>query len=160
MLNAGPIAVVVATLGLFSACVGQGQDVRPIAITIAADGCGSVPVHVEPAQRLRLDISNESRQQYEVAGPEGGLETLDIAPGETFEGFYFVPEGEASYAIFCTGADGSRSSIELNARSASGSPPIDLDNAATTSARPPPPWRSPSSSTPSPPAPRASRQDA
>ena len=127
MLNAGQIAVVMATLGLFSACGGKGEDVRPVEITIAASGCGSIETNVEPGQRLRLDISNDSPQEYEISAPEGGVETLHVAPGEEADAFYFVPEGDATYAINCMAADGNESFGVINAGSRGGSRPIDVD---------------------------------
>jgi uncharacterized cupredoxin-like copper-binding protein len=119
------LAIAAASLTLLAACGGKGEDVRPVEITIAEGGCGSIEITVEAGQRLRLDISNDSPQEYEISAAEGGVETLHIAPGEGAEAFYFVPEGDAAYAINCMAADGNESFGVINAGSG-GSRPIDV----------------------------------
>jgi uncharacterized cupredoxin-like copper-binding protein len=115
---------------LIVACTGGGSDVRTLRIEATDSGCEPSSFDVNPGQRVRLVLENESEAVYELSDPEGRIESLEAPPGEDTEQFADLPDGTATYILRCTSDSGSDSEIRIHAGEAEGPEPTSAPSAA------------------------------
>ncbi len=109
------LAAMGSVLALFAACTSSGAGGREVNITQRDDGCTPASVKVQPGEKLKLVVKNESKKDYEVEGIEGTkLEEIVVPEGRTRSPGYTVP-GAASgtYKLKCYVPGGVSTVIEL-----------------------------------------------
>lgn len=105
----------VAAALVLVACTGDGSDVRTIRVEATDDGCAPASFDVDPGQRLRLVLANESDAAYSLTDLEGRIETLEAGSGEEAERFADLPEGSATYVLRCISEAGPETQIRIRA---------------------------------------------
>ncbi|MGE5595646.1 MAG: cupredoxin domain-containing protein [Hyphomicrobiales bacterium] len=107
---------VVAASSLFAACGGDddGGDRRVIEITQTDDDCTPNPIALQPGEKVKFEVHNESGKDKEVEGIEGTkLEELIIPKGKTRNLNYTAPDEPGTGKIKCYVPGGSTTIIEL-----------------------------------------------
>jgi uncharacterized cupredoxin-like copper-binding protein len=111
---------------LAAACSSSGAGGRAVNITQSDGGCTPVSIPVTPGEKLKLVVTNDSSNDYEIEGIEGTkLEELVVPQGRTRTPGYTVPDGAGVHKVKCYIAGGTSTIIELVAGSTSAQPESD-----------------------------------
>jgi hypothetical protein len=100
-----------------AACGSSGEGGREVAITQRDDGCTPVRIDATPGEKLKLVVTNEASEDFEVEGIEGTkLDEVVVPQGRTRTPGYNVPGGGGVHKIKCYAPGGSETIIEVVAQ--------------------------------------------
>jgi hypothetical protein len=116
------LAVIASVVALY-AC-DEGSDVRTLEIAVGDAGCTPAAFDVDPGQRARLLLENDSDTAFLISSEDVDIEPLEVGAHERAEGFTTVPATSGTYILNCEREGGAASEISLVARSAADLTPI------------------------------------
>jgi hypothetical protein len=91
----------------------DGSDVRTLRIAVGDAGCTPTEFAVDPGQRLRLLVENDSEAVFTISDPHGGFEDLLIEGGGKEEAFLVASASAGTYVLQCERDGGDVTEIRL-----------------------------------------------
>jgi plastocyanin len=110
-------AITLALVTLAAAGCGGGDDPnrRTVQIVQADDACSPAAIDLQPGEKIRFEVKNESGKDQEIEGIDGTkLEELLIPSGRTRNLNYTAPSEAGTQKVKCYTPGGASMIIELN----------------------------------------------